>query len=644
MKTKFILFLLSVLITFSAFSQTFTYTPQHPKAGDKVSFTYNPKGAAFTGKGSISFAVYHFNVLDNKNGTIDVTTSQKAGNYTGSFEVPATAHLMALQIAEGENKDNNKQKGFLIPVHDATGKLVAGSKMAESNVFAGMGDYYLGIDPNTEKALASIEEEWNTNSAIRNKIMPQYMGLLNRVKKQEAAPQIEKIINDALATGNLAENDYGALAAYANAIKMVEKSKAITAEMKTKFPEGNWKKNMDRAAFNKIEDLDKRLIAIDDFIAKNPHKDDAEKAANSRLYSALINTYLANKNGVEMSKLKEYASKLAPEMRPALYNNVSWNWVDKKDTMYSQSEELSRLATLWAKEQINNPTTPKPDLFTNAMWLESRSNTYGMYANTYAYILHKLKDNSAALKYAKEGCEITKWKRAEYNDLYAKIGGEILPAEQLIKELSPLVQENAAGSSTKEALKKALISKTGSETEANKTITALAESAQMKAKEELAKKILNNESKDFNLLNMEGKQVQLASLKGKVVVVDFWATWCGPCIASFPGMQKTINKYKSNPDVAFVFINTWENQDTKEKRTKEVTDFIAKNKYDFNVLYDEKDKSDNYQVITSYKVDGIPTKFIIGKDGKVKFKSVGGDSNADKLVTELSAMIEMASN
>ena len=65
-------------------------------------------------------------------------------------------------------------------------------------------------------------------------------------------------------------------------------------------------------------------------------------------------------------------------------------------------------------------------------------------------------------------------------------------------------------------------------------------------------------------------------------------------------------------------------------------DFIAANKYDFHVLMDNDSK-----VVEQYNVEGIPTKFIIDKTGTIRFKSIGFDGSDDKLVSELSAMIDM---
>jgi thiol-disulfide isomerase/thioredoxin len=127
----------------------------------------------------------------------------------------------------------------------------------------------------------------------------------------------------------------------------------------------------------------------------------------------------------------------------------------------------------------------------------------------------------------------------------------------------------------------------------------------------------------------------LDDLKGKVVVVDFWATWCGPCKASFPAMQQALNQYKDDPDVKFVFVDSWESKKPEEMQ-KNAEEFIQKNKYTFNVLLDTDDK-----VIGSYAVEGIPTKFVIDPSSNIRFKAVGYDGSADKLVDELSAMIDV---
>ncbi len=101
-----------------------------------------------------------------------------------------------------------------------------------------------------------------------------------------------------------------------------------------------------------------------------------------------------------------------------------------------------------------------------------------------------------------------------------------------------------------------------------------------------------------------------------------------------PGMQKMVNKYKDDPNVKFLFVDTWQTEDDKVANAKK---FIADKGYnEFHVLMDNEDK-----VVSSYKVTGIPTKFIIGKDGNIKFKEIGFDGE-ENLVKSLPAMVELA--
>lgn len=155
-----------------------------------------------------------------------------------------------------------------------------------------------------------------------------------------------------------------------------------------------------------------------------------------------------------------------------------------------------------------------------------------------------------------------------------------------------------------------------------------------KLKSEMVKK----EAPKFSLLDLSGKEISLASLKGKVIVLDFWATWCGPCKISFPGMQAAVNKYVNDPDVVFLFINTWQ----KEENYKElVNNFINENKYSFHVLFDEM-KNRDQATVSAYGVKGIPTKVVIDKDGFIRFQSSGGGADVEKIVHEISTKIELA--
>jgi len=152
--------------------------------------------------------------------------------------------------------------------------------------------------------------------------------------------------------------------------------------------------------------------------------------------------------------------------------------------------------------------------------------------------------------------------------------------------------------------------------------------------ENLKKEMLNKPAPDFNLKDFDGNFVKLSDLKGKVVVVDFWATWCGPCKMSFPALQKVVNKYKDNPDILILALDTWEREKTVADKEQKVKAFIADHKYTFKVLFDDAD------IVSKYEVTGIPTKFIIDKNGMMQFKTIGFESE-QKMIAEMEAQFEL---
>jgi thiol-disulfide isomerase/thioredoxin len=630
---KSMLLLPALLAMQSVFAQSnhLTLSDNYPSPTEKVKITYNSAGTPIAGKKDISAEVYYIDGKDNPAADIDLKPN--GALFSGDFTIPATAKAFFVKVFSNGDIDNNNDKGYVYLVYKDK-KPVQGAYEAKGYILAsGVGSNFAKIKIDSEEGLALFKKEYDTYPQAEKPYQFNYYYILAKKKDPATAAVLNAKIKSL--EKSTVEKDLILAANMLNWRSQKKSADSLGEIIKAKYPNGEAIKNEAEFAMMRENNVHKKDSLYKVYITKFPELATDKGSRIDYIRGQLATGFL--KVG-DTTAFNNYAAQTQNKSSIAnSYNNIAYEWAQNGEHL-SEAEKLSKQSLDIVIEKMKNPTISSFMSVNDAK--KQNELVYNMYADTYAFILYKEKKYDEAAKYQKEVYDTNKDNDPTTNEHYVLILNALGKYAESTSVIENAFKAAKVSPVLKEELKKAYVGVKGSETGYDQYLAGLSDIAKNKKNEEVAKQMINQPATKFALKDFAGNNVSLADLKGKVVIVDFWATWCGPCKASFPGMQMAVNKYKDDQDVKFLFIDTWENGDNYIDGVKK---FIADNKYTFNVLVDEKGGDGRQsKVVTQFGVTGIPTKFIIDKNGNIRFKVVGFDGSAEGLVDEVSAMIDMA--
>jgi len=607
----------AVVLVCQAQTQSTLTATSTPKTGEVITYVYKPHAGLVLPEKMVASVLYFNSGYFNN---IVLPLIKGASGYRFAFIAPDSVSSFLVCIADSSKSviDNNADKAFTITLADKTGKKFVNADVSAAWLLSNYGAYVFKITPPKGYITGLYKAAFAADPSAKKDYYIPYLQALNGDDKNAARPLImayaRKLMAGKLTESSLTDviNLYR-LAGEKDSVQRVEKL------LVTGYPKGEYAKSqfLNAISAQTEHSVQKYLASMQEYISTFG---DSSAVVKDNFYIMII-SYAADQK--DWQTLNKYDALVNDKTRVAgLYNNIVWGLsgqhINNAGTDLDMAASLSQRALQTISSKIASASSPDE----KQPW----QSAFDTYADTYALILYKLGKFDSAYYYenAIDKSNFYDGGRELLASCIEKIKGpeaarQYIEGELLAGSSSTLLQEQLQN----------IYKQLNIPAEEFSRIKAKSDAvAKEKAIKEIVALLGSTQAKNFSLKDLEGNTVTLASLRNKVVVLDFWATWCGPCRASFPAMQEAVTKYKDDKDVVFLFLDVWEDGDEAAIR-KNGAKFIRDNHYTFRVLVDHQSK-----VPPVYKVVAIPTKFIIDRKGNIVF--MGHD------ISDMPAAIENA--
>ncbi|PKB15565.1 TlpA disulfide reductase family protein [Flavobacterium sp. 5] len=599
-KSVMLLFLVCCNVAFSQIGKLYLKDSKI-KIGKENTYVYQPPKGVEIPNGAKVRVLYN-NDFDFTGATAPLI--KKTNGYEFSLKVTDSTKYFVAAIIDGKQViDNNQNKGYDACLNSSNPNDIAKCAIARIDLINYANNTLtsklnLKLDSKPESIIAEYNKVYAKYPMMKeDKSYNNYLYIKEPFDKEKTKVEM---LSFAQKCAKKNSEDYLLIAARLyGTLKMTDEKKQVEDQITAKYPNGNFESSKFFFDFANNPDKTEAYI-LERLNLYTTRFSNVLPIYKDYFYQSLLKIYVTNK---DFQKMEQYENLLSSKGKAAsFYNDYAWN--------LSGQDLVTPAKDIDTAEKISKRSLDiLSDLQKQSDFPEELNETYNMYADTYALVLYKLNRFDEAFQYQDKLYQLgglDTGGKERYAGMMEKVKGPEITKKYIEEELS-----KGTNSRVLLAQLETIYGKLNLPLDNFKAIKAKSiETGNANAKADIVKKYGSTDAIKFSLKNLEGKVINLSDLKGKVVVLDFWATWCGPCKASFPAMQDLVTKYKDK-NVVFLFVNTWEKGKDNET-TEKVATFINDKKYSFNVVFDYDDA-----ITTKYKIEGIPTKILIDKNGSV---------------------------